>query len=397
MEDKISVRFYIEVIIRAIFWLFGFWFLWKIPFCSKNDPKEINNYERRNLAEDNISNLKVSIIIPARNEEKTLPFLLNSIKSQTVKPHEVILVNDQSEDGTEAIGRQFGLRIINIESLPEGWMGKNWACYKGAEKASGDLFLFLDADAAFEPGGLEKLLSCYLKYNGVISVEPYHKIKKFYENFAAYFNIILMGSMNVFTPLQFRLKPIGAFGPCLLCDRKTYFFIDGHNCIKDKIMEDLELGKILLSKGIYVYCFGGKGTISFRMYPYGIGSIVKGFSRGFAIGAKSTSIISFIMEILWIAGSFFPLTVLIQNIISFNLAGISTGILFYIAYAAQILWMARRIGNFNPLVAIFFPVFLIFFIAVFFWSIVQNVFRLNVRWKGRIVNLNNNRKKGQKK
>ena len=108
--------------------------------------------------------------------------------------------------------------------------------------------------------------------------------------------------------------------------------MDGHSGVKDKIMEDLELGKVLLSKGIYVYCFGGKGTISFRMYPYGIGSIIKGFSRGFAIGARSTSIITFIMEILWIAGSFFPLTLIVQNIISYNLEGLLTGILFYIAY-----------------------------------------------------------------
>ncbi len=340
---------------------------------------------------------KVSIIIPARNEEKTLPFLLSSIQSQTVRPHEIILVNDQSEDRTEEIGKQFGVSIINIESLPEGWRGKNWACYKGAENASGDLFLFLDADTAFDPGGLERLLECHLQCKGVVSVEPYHKIKKFYENFAAYFNIILMGSMNVFTPLQFKLKPIGAFGPCLLCDRETYFSIDGHRSTKDKIMEDLELGKILLSRGIYVYCFGGKGTISFRMYPYGIGSIVKGFSRGFAVGAKSTSVITFILEILWISGSFFPLTILIQSMVNYNLTGIITGIIFYVAYVAQVLWMARRIGNFSPAVAIFFPVFLMFFISVFFWSVLQNVLKLNIRWKGRIINPKTDRKKSQKK
>ena len=58
--------------------------------------------------------------------------------------------------------------------------------------------------------------------------------------------------------------------------------------------------------------------------------------------------------------------------------------------------MSRRIGNFNPVVAIFFPVFLIFFIAIFFWSILQNVFKLNIRWKGRIVNSNHTRKKSKK-
>jgi len=162
--------------------LFGFWFLWKIPYCARSHPEELKNLSSSKLS-DRISSLKVSIIIPARNEEKTLSFLLSSIQSQTVKPHEVILVNDQSDDGTEAIARKFGVKIINTESLPEGWLGKNWACYRGADSATGNLFLFLDADTTLEPGGLERLLACYLKYNGVVSVEPYHKIKSFMKIF----------------------------------------------------------------------------------------------------------------------------------------------------------------------------------------------------------------------
>jgi len=72
-----------------------------------------------------------------------------------------------------------------------------------------------------------------------------------------------MGSMNVFTPLQFKLKPIGAFGPCLLCDRETYFSIDGHSSTKDKIMEDLEFGKILISKEILSNVVDERFYISF--------------------------------------------------------------------------------------------------------------------------------------
>ncbi len=380
---RIQLNLFIEPIVRAFFWLFGFWLLWKIPNCRLyEDFLPVKSDSPAAL----IHGLKLSVIIPARNEENTLGNLLTSLFSQKIKAFEVIIVNDQSTDRTEEIAKNFDVKIINIEHLPEGWLGKAWACYNGARQAQGDTLLFLDADTSFEQDGLEKLLSCYLKYKGVITVQPYHRIKKFYENFAAYFNIIMMGSMNVFTPLQSRLKPIGAFGPCLLCDRQTYFSINGHKSAKKKILEDIEIGKKFLKNGIYVYCFGGRGTISFRMYPYGLGSVVNGFARGFIIGASSTSIINLILIIFWIAGAFFPITLFFQSAINFNLFNLITGIVFYIAYASQVYWIARRIGNFSPIVAIFYPVFMVFFIVIFFWSLVQIVFRLNVKWKGRTIN-----------
>lgn len=201
-----------------------------------------------------------------------------------------------------------------------------------------------------------------------------------------------MGSMNTFTPLQERLKPIGAFGPCLLCERDHYFKIKGHSSAKEKILEDLEIGKKFIKADIPVYCFGGRGSIDFRMYPDGIGSLIIGFAKGFTIGAKSTSVLNLILVILWIAGAFYPITLIIESIISFNITTLAAGLIFYIAYAVQIYWMLKRIGNFNLLVPIFFPVFMLFFIFIFFYSIILNLFRLNFKWKDRYVN---NKRKGK--
>ena len=235
-------------------------------------------------------------------------------------------------------------------------------------------------------GGLENLLLCYLRHNGVITVQPYHRVKNLYENFATYFNLVLMGSMNAFTPLQRRAKPIGAFGPCLLCDRKSYFSIDGHGSAKSKVLEDLEMGKKFIKNRISVFCFGGKGTIDFRMYPYGIKSVVNGFSRGFSSGAKSTSILNLILIVLWISVSFYPLTLFFESAFNFNLIAFITGVVFYIAYAMQLNWMLRRIGNFSPVVPLFFPVFVMFFIIIFLWSIIANIFKINIKWKDRTIN-----------
>jgi len=373
------------LIIRFLFWLTGFWFLWKIRFCGKSGSN-VKHAIIKNDTRNQINALKISIIIPARNEENTLPRLLNSLSRQTLKPHEVIVANDQSKDGTEQIALKYGARVINLEELPGGWLGKPWACYSGARNSTGDVFLFLDADTFLEEDGLEKILECYIFYKGVVSVQPYHKIKKLYENFSAYFNLILMGSMNTFTPMQLKLKPIGAFGPCLLCGRDSYFKIDGHGSAKGEILEDLEIGKKFLKNGIPVYCFGGKGTINFRMYPHGLKSLINGFARGFTIGARSTSILNLFLVIFWIAGAFYPVTLIIQNSMNLNIVELTAGIVFYIAYSIQILWMIKRIGNFNPAVAIFFPVYMIFFILVFFWSVIINIFRINIKWKGRSIN-----------
>jgi len=296
---------------------------------------------------------------------------------------------------TVEVAKDNGIKVINIESLPNGWLGKPWACFTGAKNSSGNILLFLDADTELHKDGLENLLLCYLKYKGVITVQPYHKIKKFYENFAAYFNLVLMGSMNVFTPLQRVSKPIGAFGPCLLCDRNSYFSIDGHGSAKSKVLEDLEIGKKFIKNNTNVFCFGGKGTIDFRMYPDGIKSVVNGFSRGFSSGAKSTSILNLILIVLWISVSFYPLTLFFGSAFSFNLIEFITGVVFYIAYALQLTWMLRRIGNFSPLVPLFFPLFVNFFIIIFLWSIIASIFKINIKWKERTINHRTKNKKNK--
>lgn len=85
---------------------------------------------------------KLSIIIPARNEEYNLRFLLDSLQSQTLTPYEIIVVDDFSEDRTKEIAESYGVKVIANSSLPEGWTGKSWAVWNGYLQASGDIFAF---------------------------------------------------------------------------------------------------------------------------------------------------------------------------------------------------------------------------------------------------------------
>jgi len=88
----------------------------------------------------------ISIIIPARDEEKNLQLLLKDLQAQSVKPLEIICVNDDSSDGTAQVAESFSATLINLHNKPDGWTGKTWACQNGADMAAGSLLLFLDAD-----------------------------------------------------------------------------------------------------------------------------------------------------------------------------------------------------------------------------------------------------------
>jgi len=364
---------YINIIIHAVFWLFGFFILWKIPKCNEStiDGKK--------------SNLSISVIIPARNEEKNLDNLFNSLNNQTVKVKEIILVDDSSRDKTPVIGRKHNAKVISLKSLPKGWVGKSWACYNGAKTATGDYIIFLDADTLLKNNGIENILSCLKRYQGVISLQPYHKIKKIYENLSLFFNIISLAGMGVFTPFQTRINPIGAFGPCLICKREDYFKIDGHKSIKGKVMEDIEIGKRFIEAKIPVVCLGGKGTIDFRMYPGGFVEMIRGWSKSFGNGAKSTSIPILIMVIAWIVGSIFPLNLLADGLSPFIPNIIIIAAVFYLAFIAQIYWMSYRIGNFSIWASVFYPIPLAFFVTVFFYSLILTIFRKKVTWKDREI------------
>jgi len=349
--------------------------LWKIPFCKNICITKNNNV------------FTFSIIIPARNEAKNLPNLLNSLQNLPANIKEIIIVDDNSTDATLEIIKKYNTKIISLNDLPSGWTGKSWACFNGAKAALGDYLLFLDADTILVDNGLNHIINCPIYNSGVISIQPYHKIKKFYENLSMFFNIILMAGMGTFTPLQTKIKPIGVFGPCMICKKDDYFKIDGHKGIKSKVIEDIEIGKSFLKAGVPIFNLGGKGTINFRMYPNGLKDLINGWAKGFGKGAKSTSFSMLIMIICWIIGSAFSIDLFIRGLVLQNFILIICGVTFYIFYILQIFWMSYRIGNFSIFTSIFYPVALLFFIIIFFYSLILILFKKQVNWKGRKIKI----------
>lgn len=357
-----------------LFWLLGFFLFWRVPRPNRK-------------ADVHARPLTLSLIIPARNEEKNLVRLLKSIAQEKRGPEEIILVDDHSEDTTAEVGLKAGCGVIRSQELPEGWVGKTWACWQGAGQAKGDLFLFLDADTFLEAGGLPPLISTYRGRGGLFSVYPYHRMERPYEQLSAFFNLIAMAGTGSFTMLGERLRPKGAFGPCILCSRQDYFAVGGHahEKVRGEILETLALGGAFHKAGMPVHVYGGKGALSYRMYPEGIGSLMQGFGKSFGVGMQGTPWFLFVLIVLWVAGGFSITRHLLQHGLQGDLGAFSAWAVMDLLYVLQVFWMLVRIGTFRFYTALFFQIPLFFFLAVFLLSLFQTFGLGRVSWKGRAV------------
>ncbi|MHB0856369.1 MAG: glycosyltransferase [Anaerolineae bacterium] len=374
-------------ILAVLSLLLGLYLMWRIPTCAPRGRAG----KRAVTPPVTIPPGAISVIIPARNEEGRLEPLLRSLSLSTLAPGEILVVDDNSTDGTAALAAAWNATVVAGAPLPPGWAGKPWACWQGAQRAQGEVLVFLDADTWLEPDGLACIVQAYATRGGLFTVQPYHVVRKAYENLSAFFNIVLMAALNAFTPHGDALQPAGAFGPCVVCSRADYFRLDGHRAVPDAVLEDIALAKVFHAAGLAVSCYGGRGAISFRMYPGGLAQLVEGWSKGFGTGAMTTRLPILLLVIAWISGCF--------SISIHAIRALATGapdallvLLLYALYALEIGWMLRRIGNFHAFAAALFPIPLVFFAMVMLRSLVLIYALRRVLWRGRTIATGRRRK-----
>jgi len=306
--------------------------------------------------------METSIIIPARNEEHNLPVLLRSINAQAVRPLEIIVVDDGSTDRTATVARELGATVIASQPLPDGWRGKTWACHQGAQAATGNLLLFLDADAWFETDGLSKILASYT--GGAFSVGPYHAVRQPYEQLSAFFNLVMTAGT----------VPGGLFGQMLLVDRESYRRVGGHAAVQGRTLENFFLAALFREAGIPVHSVTGKGMLAFRMYPGGLRELIEGWTKGFASGAGQTPKARLALIVAWMIGLMLPVVLLPFTV---------WAAVAYALCAAHVAWVSRQVGAFRWYTVLLYPVPLIFFFAVFTRSALRS--GKQVTWKGRQI------------
>lgn len=361
------IRFWFDLIVIVLGFCACALLFWRIPRLPRGGK---------------VSPLRLSIVIPARNEEQTLPLLLQDLKAQDVIPHEIIVVNDESEDDTASVARACGVRVVSLRGKPSGWVGKSWACQSGAEVATGDSILFLDADVRLTPDGLRRIIAAH-ETHGAVSVQPYHTTLRWYEQGALVFNLVQIAANGSALPHPIDL---GLFGPVIALSRADYFAIGGHARVKSAVVEDMALAEQLRRANIPFRIFVGDCGVSFRMYPAGFPHLWQGFSKNLATGAAKTPGWLFLLVTLFIAS----MTSVALNLVESLLLGVP---LFWLYGACYVLWIvllffiSARIGRFRPLAVLLYPLPLLVFFAVFLHSAAIRLFHGKVKWKGRAIEL----------
>ncbi len=249
----------------------------------------------------------ISIIIPARNEQKNIERVARSCIEQQYDNYEIIVVDDHSTDDTHIILERLRLKsdklkVIVPPELPPGWLGKNHALHNGALAAKGDFLLFIDADTKLHPACLMQVSNYMVeKKPDLLTIIPTLVNISFWERIIqpCIMKLILLwfpGNL-VNEP---KSKVASANGPFLLFKKRSYWSIGGHEALKDDIVEDLSLAKRLKRAGMNIAYINAPELQTLRMYDSLVG-IVRGWRKNFYTGLERNPFLA----VIAIVGIFF--------------------------------------------------------------------------------------------
>jgi chlorobactene glucosyltransferase len=251
MEHALTIANLVLAVIMA--GIFGVW-MYFLMYMTKSfwQSPMLDSFDRTKVSRSP----KVSVILPARNERCYIARCLDSLLGQDYPNFEIIAINDSSTDGTGEIMKAYAandLRVLHIDASPkpEGWTGKNWACYQGFLQARGELLMFTDADSEHLPSTMSLAVGHLISENlEALTAVPRLICNDFWTK---------MTLPVLATFLHTRFSPIRVndpnsktgyfFGSFFIITRNTYEAIGTHEGVKDELVEDGALGsKVKASK-----------------------------------------------------------------------------------------------------------------------------------------------------
>lgn len=338
----------------------------------------------------------VSVVIPARNEARNIALCMQSVLRSHYPHVEVVVVDDRSTDGTGIIAREVSrndkrARVIEAPSLPDGWLGKQWACSQGAAVARGELLCFTDADTIHGSELLTRSVAA-LRNHGLdfVTVAGRQRLVGFWERVVQphIFTMLALryggpGEVNRSTRVEDKI----ANGQFMLFTRAAYDEVGGHEAVRGRVAEDLALAQLLFERGKRTLVTLGLNLLSTRMYG-SLGEIVRGWMKNiYAGGLDATPFGAAGRTILPLALLAMPLAMLAPVVVlllaAFGLVSSSVLVWATACTVITLAWwavsyvMAARIG---PLYAFTFPLGA----AVVVYIVIRAVSRgMRVEWKGR--------------
>jgi chlorobactene glucosyltransferase len=239
----------------------------------------------------------VRIIVPARNEARSIERCVRSIAAQDYPDFQIVVVDDRSTDETGRIARSVSAgnaKFLEVRSgapLPPGWFGKPWACAQGAADAEEDLLLFTDADTVHAPSALSRSVAEVTDEISAVSLLGKQELGSVGER-------LVQPQMFTILGLRFRGmdRPLGkgdrrnaiANGQYILVRRAAYEAIGGHRTVRGEVAEDLRLAQELTGAGHLLALRRADEALSTRMYR-SLGEVVNGWTKNVAIGARQAA------------------------------------------------------------------------------------------------------------
>jgi chlorobactene glucosyltransferase len=235
----------------------------------------------------------VSVIVPARDEERSIERAVRGLLAQSYPNLEVIVVNDRSVDSTGAILASIDdprLIVITGAEPEEGWLGKPWAMHQGSVRANGELLLFVDADVIYAPETITASVSRFDAHDiALLSLFPHLEVRGFWENVVMP-NLVVFGFtvLPLWLTNRTRIPSIAiGGGPGNMVRRDEYVAVGGHVALKDAVVDDVGLARLVRRNGHRTEVVRAEDLVRVRMY-HGLGEIVRGFTKNsFAVFGRS--------------------------------------------------------------------------------------------------------------
>ncbi|MDP2335157.1 MAG: glycosyltransferase [Bacteroidota bacterium] len=330
-----------------------------------------------------ISFPKISLLIPARNEEATIGRLLSCLQKLDYPDFEVIVCNDHSSDNTEEILNWFSAEDERIhwflgEKLPEDWLGKNLACHQLAQKATGEYLFFLDADVELSPDAITKVVAFFQeKKLSLLSVFPQQRMELPAEKMTVpVMNWILQSLLPMILVRKTRFPSLSAAnGQFMMFETENYCKHQWHSKVRNQHVEDIRLARMIKAEGLKMAVLLGNNDIFCRMYRH-LDEAVVGFSRNMHeyFGGQRAVMIGYWFLI-------FSGPVIVWSVLGLNFLG-----LFAALVIANRLFVAGASRQNYIWSVLLHPLQMISFTAIVFYNVYRRI-KKDTEWKGRKIRL----------
>jgi chlorobactene glucosyltransferase len=333
----------------------------------------------------------ISVLVPARDEEKNIGNCVKSLQQQDYPNYEILVLDDNSTDNTSAIVKEMAANDDRVhlyfgELLPDDWAGKPFACYQLAQKAKGDWLLFVDADTTHEPHMLRSTLALAMEEKAsLLSGFPRQTTTSFSQKIIipVFYFILLSWVPMWLLHKSKKPKPSMAIGQFFFFSKDEYWRIGGHKAVKDKIVEDLLMGIAVAKNGGRHVAVDLSPVTSTNMYDdmgetwRGLGRSIYSITAMMPLGilaAASLAYYTFIAPFFW----------LVNGVVTGSEPLIWRGlVVLQIIIALFMRWLVDNRFR-EPAISVWFhPIGLLFYLADVLYAMGRWLIGAGISWKER--------------